>query len=117
MNIVSCAVAIFMFWSASCAGTVCAESDLVSRGRNFAELVCSACHVVSTNKSDVPILRNPGPSFAAIAARTSTTDATLRAYLVTTHPDMGPTGRMPNPRLVDYEIDEVIAYILNLREH
>jgi len=68
-----------------------------------------------TGKNEVPILRNPGPSFAAIAARPSTSEATLRAYLMTRHPDMGPAGQMPNPRLVDYQIDEVVAYILSLR--
>ena len=44
-------------------------------------------------------------------------DGGLRTYLDTKHPDMGPSGRMPNPRLADYQIDEVVAYILSLRDH
>jgi mono/diheme cytochrome c family protein len=92
-----------------------ADPDLVTRGRKFSELVCSVCHVVSMNRNEVPILRDPGPSFPAIAARPSTTEAALRNYLATRHPAMGSAGRMPNPRLVDYQIDEVVAYILSLR--
>jgi len=90
------------------------DDGLTTRGRKFAELVCSPCHVVSPDTDETPILRQPGPSFAAIAARPSTTDATLRAFLQTSHPDIGPAARMPNPRLADYEIDEVVAYILSL---
>lgn len=102
--------------SACCADPIHAQSDLISRGRNFAELVCGACHVVSDSKQ-TPILRDPGPPFVQIARRTSTTEDSLRTYLDTKHPDMGPSERMPNPRLADYQIDEVIAYILSLRNH
>ena len=92
-----------------------AESDLVLRGRRLAELVCGVCHIVSPERTDAPFLRNPGPPFAAIAARPSTSEAGLRAYLGSRHPDMGRDRHMPNPRLVDYQIDEVVAYILSLR--
>ncbi|WP_139017467.1 c-type cytochrome [Bradyrhizobium sp. STM 3809] len=91
-----------------------AGDDLVSKGRSFADLVCSPCHVVSLDKSRVPLLRNPGPSFPTVAGRPSTTEASLREYLMTAHPEMGPARRMTNPRLADYEIDEVVAYILSL---
>ena len=102
--------------SACCGGFLHAQSDLVSRGRDFAELVCSACHVVSEDRQ-TPILRDPGPPFVQIARRASTTNGGLRTYLDTKHPDMGPSGRMPNPRLADYQIDEVVDYILSLRDH
>lgn len=98
------------------AGMARAEPEAVARGRRFAELVCSACHVVSGNKAEVPVLRDPGPPLAEIAERPTTTEASLRAFLVSHRPAMGPAGRMPNPQLVDYQIDEVVAYILSLRE-
>lgn len=115
MNRRSYMLGLFFVCLAAWSGSAPAQSDLVSTGRDFAELVCGSCHVVS-DKYKVPILRNPGPSFAAIAARTSTTDASLRDYLQSAHREMGRSGRMPNPRLQDYEIDEVVAYILSLRE-
>lgn len=92
------------------------DPDLAARGGKLAQLVCSVCHVVSQDDKHVPMLREPGPSFVAIAARPSTTEATLRVFMETKHPDMGPSARMPNPRLVDYEIDELVAYILSLRK-
>lgn len=91
------------------------NSDLVKRGRDFSELACSFCHVVSTEDGRRPTLRQPAPSFAAIAARPSTTEENLRTSLTTKHVDMGPAERMPNPRLVDCQIDEVVAYILSLQ--
>ncbi|MEW6641001.1 MAG: cytochrome c [Pseudomonadota bacterium] len=92
-----------------------AEPDLVARGRRFAELVCSTCHRVSEDKTQIPLARDPGPAFVEIAGRSSTTDASLRAFLANDHPNMGPSARMPNPQLVDYQIEEVVAYILSLR--
>lgn len=92
-----------------------AEPDLVLRGRHLAERVCGVCHIVSPERTDAPFLRNPGPPFAAIAARPSTSEAGLRAYLASRHPDIGRDRHMPNPRLADDQIDEVVAYILSLR--
>lgn len=92
-----------------------ADPDLVLRGHKLAELVCGVCHIVSPERTDVPFLRNPGPRFAVIAALPSTSEAGLRAYLGSRHPDMGLDRRMPNPRLADYQIDEIVAYILSLR--
>lgn len=90
--------------------------DLVARGGKLAQLVCSVCHVVAEDDKHVPLLRDPGPSFVVVAARPSTTETTLRTFLETKHPDIGPSAQMPNPRLVDYEIDELVAYILSLRK-
>lgn len=97
-----------------CTAAARAASDAVVRGRAFAELVCSSCHAVS-DKAAVPLLREPGPSFVQIAARPSTTEMSLRDFLANEHPALGSAGRMPNPRLADYQIDEVVAYILSLR--
>ena len=82
---------------------------MTARGGRLAQLVCSVCHVVSRDDTHVPRLAPPGPSFVEVAARPSTTEVSLRAYLTTKHPEMGPAGQMPNPRLVDYEIDELVA--------
>src|SRR5450755_3466526 len=112
-----CACSVAFLWVSSAGQAAWAESDLVLRGRKLANLVCSVCHVVSEDKDQVPILRNPGPPFAAVAARPSITEATLRDFLVTKHREMGPTGQMPNPRLADYQIDELVAYILSLSHH
>jgi len=112
----SIAVSLLLVGAWSTGATVAlSEEETVSRGRHFALLVCAACHVVATDQEAPPILSTPGPSFDAIANRPETTVASLRAFLTTTHAKITiPTG-MPNPQLVDYQIDEVISYILSLR--
>jgi cytochrome c2 len=91
------------------------EEATASQGQHFALLACAPCHVVATNQEAPPILRNPGPSFVAIANRPETTADSLSAFLSTTHAKIAtPTG-MPNPRLAEYQMVEVISYILSLR--
>jgi mono/diheme cytochrome c family protein len=84
-------------------------------GRTFALLVCAACHVVSSDQQFAPILRNPAPRFDEIAKRPTTTAQSLRTFLTTTHTIIGNSDSMPNPQLADYQINEVISYILSLQ--
>ncbi len=86
-----------------------AHDDLVDAGRDFALQVCAACHVVTRDRQSAPILKPPAPSFLAIARRPTTTEASLRRFLGKPH------GRMPNPELADFQIDEVVAYLLSLK--
>jgi mono/diheme cytochrome c family protein len=111
-----CALGVVMLSGTAVEAAGSGDRDLVARGDKLAQLVCSVCHVVARDDKHVPLLPEPGPSFVDVAARPATTEASLRAYLATRHPDMGPAGQMPNPRLVDYEIDELVAYILSLRK-
>jgi mono/diheme cytochrome c family protein len=84
--------------------------DLAPAGRAFALQVCAACHVVAKDQQSAPILKPPAPSFAAIVRRPKTTEAFLRAFLGAPH------GKMPNPQLADFQIDEVVAYMLSLKQ-
>jgi mono/diheme cytochrome c family protein len=93
------------------------REELVSKGHQFAVLVCSACHVVATDQRSPPILSTPGPTFDAIANKPETTEASLRTFLLTTHGTVVNPPGMPNPQLVDYQMNEVIAYILSLRRN
>lgn len=87
----------------------------VAEGRTFALAVCSACHVVAKDQAQQPILLQPGPNFVDIAQRPGLTEEGLRKFLSTHAETMGRTGRMPNPDLVDYQIDKIVAYIMSLR--
>lgn len=57
----------------------------------------------------------PAPAFAKIARDKEVSIETLRQFLPTTHRDISATRGMSNPRLMDFQIDEVAAYILSLR--
>ncbi|MFI5013367.1 MAG: c-type cytochrome [Hyphomicrobiales bacterium] len=91
------------------------SNDQIAAGRGFALRVCAACHVVTRDPTEVPTLKPPAPSFPAIARRPSFSEASLRQFLGSNHRHIGPTSAMPNPQLVDYQIDEIVAYLLALK--
>ncbi len=88
--------------------------DIV-RGRAIALSICSACHVVAVDQPYAPILHNPGPSFQSIANKPTATADALRRFISTAHKTAGDPFRMPNPELTDEMQDQVVAYILSLR--
>ncbi len=91
-------------------------ADQVAAGHTFALRVCWTCHVVATDQTVAPILHNPAPSFLVLAQRPDLNTKALRNFLSTHNETMGKAGQMPNPRLVDYQIDEVVAYIMSLKK-
>ena len=90
-------------------------AEQIEAGRQFAHRVCGACHVVTQQRDELPVLAPPGPSFAALAQRPSLTEQALREFLGANHRGMGPHEAMPNPRLADYQIDEIVAYMMSLK--
>ncbi len=110
------AACLALLLPAAAAGAEQSSAELVASGRAFALKVCWACHVVAKDQTEKPILAHPAPSFLLIAQRPDLTEEALRKFLASHNETMGKAGRMPNPRLVDYQIDEVIAYIMSLRK-
>jgi mono/diheme cytochrome c family protein len=100
---------------ASTARAATPNGDLVAAGRSFAQRVCGACHVVTPQSKETPLLSPPGPSFAVLAQRPLLTEQVLREFLASNHGAMGPHEAMPNPRLVDYQIDEIVAFMMSLK--
>ncbi|WP_330083411.1 cytochrome c [Methylocystis iwaonis] len=86
------------------------DADARIAGHKFALQVCAACHVAAKDQTTRPILKPPAPSFLRIMRRPSVTEAFLRGFLRTPH------GKMPNPELADFQIDEVVAYMLSLEQ-
>jgi mono/diheme cytochrome c family protein len=83
------------------------DTTVNTAGKDLALQWCSECHLVARDQpepaSDVV------PSFFEVAGRSSTTEMSLRAFL------MSPHGNMPNIMLTREQINEVTAYILSLR--
>jgi len=90
-------------------------SDDVSKGHHVAAVVCAVCHVAAADQSNQPMLHPPAPPFKEIAQRKDLTAAWLENFLKTTHRDLGSQKGMPNPDLADFQIKEVVAYVLSLR--
>lgn len=88
-----------------------AVADMIgnpSEGARIALEECAVCHAVGPGDEDSP---DPtAPAFAAVADMTSTTRQALYVFLNTVHPTM------PNLVLSRQESDDLIAYILSLRE-
>src|ERR1051325_10481796 len=96
---------ILIFAAILAAGTARAQN--VAHGKTMAQVWCSNCHRIFPEKRRS--FRDVAPSFSSIAQMKSTTEASLAAFLSTTH------GGMPNLTLSRQEIRDVSAYILSLR--
>ena len=92
-----------------------AGADQIAAGREFARRVCGACHVVTPQGGEFPVLSPPGQGFAVLAQRPQLTEPALRDFLTSNHGGMGPHEAMPNPRLADYQIDEIVAFMMSLK--
>jgi mono/diheme cytochrome c family protein len=100
----------FLATLAFVAGSAAAGAQEVgnaSKGLRFAERVCAECHAVKADQYPVPA---PGPTFKAIANTPGMTAMALTIFFRTPHRDM------PNLILSDSDRDDVIAYILSLKE-
>jgi mono/diheme cytochrome c family protein len=76
-------------------------------GEVYAEKVCAQCHAIHrSGLSPKPT----APPFKDVAATPGMTDTALRVWLSTSHPTM------PNIVVEPQDMDNVIAYILTLKE-
>ena len=83
------------------------QSPVIASGSTLAERWCKGCHAVERAPA-APASPGP-PTFAAIAARPTTTPETLDRYLSASH------TRMPDFVLSPYQRTLLIAYIMSLR--
>ncbi len=84
-----------------------AAAQDAGEGERIARQWCGNCHQVARD----PVRASDAvPSFPAIAQMSSTTQASLAAFLSSSH------GRMPDYALTRSEIRDVSAYILSLRD-
>jgi mono/diheme cytochrome c family protein len=83
------------------------EADNVGHGRQIAQTICVACHVVSRGQRVSP--NSEAPPFPMIAETPGMTSIALTAALLTSH------RLMPNIILEPDERRDVIAYILSLK--
>lgn len=80
-----------------------------AEGKRLALELCAGCHVVAEDQERPAI--DVVPAFAAIANRPDTTAFRIRVFLRDT-----PHPVMPNFVFTDEEVDDLIAYILSLRD-
>ena len=78
-------------------------------GLAFAREVCTPCHIVAPDQLSPPRFAS-APDFHGIANAPGMTELSLHAFLSSPHPSM------PNLSLSQKKQDDVIAYILSLRD-
>lgn len=91
-------------------------ADDVRKGHQLATMLCANCHVAAPDQPFMPILSPPAPSFESIAQRKDVTADWLQNFMTTTHRGLDNPKGMPNPYLVDYQVKQVVAYLLSLRK-
>ncbi|MDA9431790.1 c-type cytochrome [Bradyrhizobium sp. CCBAU 51627] len=89
--------------------------DQVAEGRAQAHALCGTCHVVEDAARESPAYRPAPPSFPEIVNRPSFSADAIRQFLTSSHRRLGPDQAMPNPRLADYQIDAIVAYLETLK--
>lgn len=88
----------------------------VQDGHHLALMVCAICHVAAPDQRSDPILRPPAPPFATIVQRKDFSAEWLKNFLATTHRGLDTPAGMPNPQLADYQVQEIVAYMMSLRK-
>ncbi len=73
-------------------------------GRQTAAVLCVPCHQIGETRQGGP------PSFVDVANMPSTTALSLKVFLRSNH------NEMPNLIIPDAETDDLIAYILSLKQ-
>ncbi len=102
------ALAVFVLSTFSHASVAQKYPGSIADGYMFALEMCSECHVVAADQ-DKPAT-DAVPTFTAIAADPAVTEISLRAFLQTPH------AEMPNFILSRIQTDNIISYILSLRD-
>jgi mono/diheme cytochrome c family protein len=109
-------VALSIAWPAGPSAQPKPPVGKAEAGRSFALLACTGCHVVAADQPFKPVysgLPHP-PDFKEIANRSELTAARLRHHLQTL-PAVPNTG-MPNLALSSQQLDDVVAFIISLRD-
>jgi mono/diheme cytochrome c family protein len=85
-------------------------------GRSFALLACTGCHIVAADQPFKPIYSGSPhpPDFNEIANRSDLTASWLRHHLETL--PAVPKSGMPNLSLSSQQLEDIVAFIISLRD-
>lgn len=85
------------------------------KGHDLAAVACAHCHQVAVGQRPGPQVSPPAPSFQSIAQRPNIDANVLEHFITSTRRSLDHPTDMPNPYLLDYQVQQVITYILSLR--
>jgi mono/diheme cytochrome c family protein len=112
--------ALAMVSTVLCAGPAWAQmvnwANTTRKGHDLATVACSHCHQVAIDQRGAPALDPPAPSFDSIAQRTDVNAGVLEHFISSTRRSEEHPTSMPNPYLMEYQVQQVVTYILSLRK-
>ncbi|SRR5258706_7433962 len=108
MNSKVITAAVFLSLAALAGRASAQEMGDAKKGAVLAQTVCNECHAVRSGETRSPNAK--APTFARVASTQGMTEMALRVWLQSPHPTM------PNLMLDESAKDDVIAYILTLKE-
>lgn len=90
-----------------------ATAEDLRKGHRLAAELCSICHLATPDQVASPMLDPPAPPFGRILAREHLSAEWLTHFLQTTHRGLDRPDGMPNPELMDFQIKQVVAYLMS----
>lgn len=103
----SLAAALAASFALTAAAASAQDMGDAANGAAIAKSICSECHAIDAAQTRSPNAK--APRFAAVANTSGMTPMALRVWLQSPHPTM------PNLILSEPQKDDVIAYLLSLK--
>jgi|SRR5689334_15373415 len=100
--------ALLLPWLCVAPAVAAGDAVDVTRGHALATAWCARCHAVERGQLKSPY--DDVPSFAAVGGDRAITETAIRVYLRSNHPSM------PDLKLTQVETDEIVDYLLSLRQ-
>ena len=94
---------------------VATNVDDVQKGHALAIKLCGICHVAAPDQPYKPRMKPPVPSFASIIRKKTFDAESLASFLTTTHRGLDNPKGMPNLDLMDFQVNQIVAYFLSLQ--
>jgi mono/diheme cytochrome c family protein len=90
-----------------------ATAEDLRKGHRLAAELCSICHLATPDQAAQPMLNPPAPPFEQILVREHLSAEWLTHFLETTHRGLDRPNGMPSPELADFQIKQVVAYLMS----
>jgi mono/diheme cytochrome c family protein len=107
---------IFLLCPGLAWGQSASSADDIREGHRLASELCSICHLATPDQASLPMRHPAAPPFATILRRKEITAEWLTNFLKTTHQGLDEPHGMPNPDLADFQIKQIVAYMMSVHQ-
>jgi mono/diheme cytochrome c family protein len=90
------------------------NAEDIREGHRLASELCALCHLATPDQPIRPMSNPPAPPFETIVRRKDFTAEWLTNFLKTTHRGLDEPNGMSNPDLADFQIKQIVAYLMSI---